>query len=323
MIKTPSLRPWNIKLQPGRPLVLRGPAGCGKTTLAREIAAAHGRFFEVAADRLLQPMHVAHNGFSLGLPTCIVDVDSDVVDLLNLKWMLEVGKVVVQPPGEWFRLVGLPCFIICLSDQVPIPAWIDELGWHVPWISWADYPAAEVAKKQGAQWMIDGEVHVYPVKRQRRLQGGQELLAVGVPIHQENRQPSPIKPDELDRGPTPAEEALAKRINYELATFRPDGQPLGECTSITISESGRGLAILYILDAEFHDSYRVMRWFHGAGAKDVEIRHVLNVPSGAVVNGHRPDPSGRGPRPWEVEFRIQPASQDHADASTPHFLAAT
>ena len=59
MTKTPSLRPWYIKLQPGRPLVLRGPAGCGKTTLAREIAAAHGRFFEVQADRLQPPMLVA------------------------------------------------------------------------------------------------------------------------------------------------------------------------------------------------------------------------------------------------------------------------
>ena len=326
MTKTPSLRPWNIKLQPGRPLILRGPAGCGKTTLAREIAAAHGRFFEVAADRLQPPMLVAPDGFSLGLPTCIVDIDSAENGLNEVKWIrgiVEVGKVVVSPPKECVRLVPSPCFIVCLSDQVPLPDWIDKLGWHVPWISWAGYPAAEVAKKQGAQWMIDGEVHVYPVKRQRRLQGGQELLAVGVPIDQMSRQPSPIKSDELDRGTTPAEEALAKRINDELAGSGTDGKPLGECASITIRESGRGLASLYIWDAEFHDSCRVARWFYGAGAKDVEIRHILNVPSGAVVNGHRPDPSGRGPRPWEVEFRIQPASQGQTDSSTPHIIAAT
>ena len=101
MTKTPSLRPWNIKLQPGRPLVLRGPAGCGKTTLAREIAAAHGRFFEVAADRLQPPMLVAPDGFSLGLPTCIVDIDSAENGLNEVKWIrgiVEVGKVVVSPP---------------------------------------------------------------------------------------------------------------------------------------------------------------------------------------------------------------------------------
>jgi hypothetical protein len=85
MTKTPSFRPWNIKLQPGRPLILRGPAGCGKTTLAREIAAAHGRFFEVAADRLQPPMLVAPDGFSLGLPTCIVDID------LRLEISMQVG----------------------------------------------------------------------------------------------------------------------------------------------------------------------------------------------------------------------------------------
>lgn len=83
----------------------------------------------------------------------------------------------------------------------------------------------------------------------------------------------------------------------------PTAGCIGECAAIIHIENGWQIAMLYIWDHAFHDSERVAKWFHDAGATDVTVMHVLYDSDNGDRNGHV---EGGGARAWQVQFTQAP-----------------
>jgi hypothetical protein len=109
------------KIEKGRALVLAGPQGCGKTTLARKLASAAGSYVEMDARDLEE------DGFALGAhlaqrpKTCIVDgFPRGEVSLTRLKAMITSDEVACHRKGLNPVLVPAPNFIFCSDDSQPL-----------------------------------------------------------------------------------------------------------------------------------------------------------------------------------------------------------
>lgn len=104
-----------VQLLPGHAIVIAGPAGSGKTTLARTIAQTAGRFVETTAERLLQ-------SFGLGVlydepDVCIVDeVRASELEKFNT-WISSTAISVERKHCEAFN-VKSPVFILCMQSSI-------------------------------------------------------------------------------------------------------------------------------------------------------------------------------------------------------------
>ncbi len=105
------------ELRRGKALVITGPQGCGKTTLAREIAAQYGTFAEI-------DVHDLSTRYGLGYAlanepnTLIVDGLPDSADTLaEIKVALTSETIVCHRKYQEQKAVKSPNFIFCCEDE--------------------------------------------------------------------------------------------------------------------------------------------------------------------------------------------------------------
>lgn len=110
----------NAKIEKGRALVLAGPQGCGKTMLARKLAAAAGSYRELDARELESNRHF-WPVLEQEPATCIVDgLPQGEETLQRLKVLITNAETVVHRNGQEPKRVRSPNFIFCTSDPEPL-----------------------------------------------------------------------------------------------------------------------------------------------------------------------------------------------------------
>ena len=112
----------NIKLEKGKALVITGPEGSGKSTKAREIAAAHGTYAECAfgdvADR-----HGGRFGLSRvmdGKPATVIVEGFEPGEADDLKPLIALPEMWIEKRGENPVRVPTPNFIFCTGSKEPL-----------------------------------------------------------------------------------------------------------------------------------------------------------------------------------------------------------
>lgn len=105
------------ELKHGQAMVITGPQGCGKSTLARKIAAQHGTFAEIDA-------HELGTRFGLGYAldsepdTLVVEgFPSTEETLAEIKAALTSSTVICHRKYKEPKAVKTPNFIFCSGDE--------------------------------------------------------------------------------------------------------------------------------------------------------------------------------------------------------------
>lgn len=105
------------EIKRGQALVITGPQGCGKTTLARKIAAHHGTFAEIDAHEFLTNFGLG-NALANEPNTLIVDGMVDTVEILSkVKAALTSEMIICHRKYQESKSMNSPNFIICSGDE--------------------------------------------------------------------------------------------------------------------------------------------------------------------------------------------------------------
>ena len=107
------------RLAPGVALVLCGPQGCGKNTVARTIAAAHGRYTEASDLEVLGELPAVLRNEPR---TVVVDCEGQITrqELARLAVLVSSPTTRIRAPFQAAeREVPTPHFIFCTGDAQP------------------------------------------------------------------------------------------------------------------------------------------------------------------------------------------------------------
>ena len=119
------------QLTRGCALVLTGPQGCGKTTLARKIAEAHGSYREIDSVELDSQFRL---GAALDSEPCTLIVEgapTSVETMRRVKAMLTSDTAIVERKGREPKEVKTPNFIFCTAAANPMKLGPDDRRFRV------------------------------------------------------------------------------------------------------------------------------------------------------------------------------------------------
>lgn len=112
------------ELKHGQALVITGPQGCGKSILAREIAAAHGTFEEVDAIRMGE--HLGLSTAMEGEPKTLIVDGIPKMSKAEIKALITSQTILVNRKFKMSKEVSTQNFIFCSGDANPIPLEADD-----------------------------------------------------------------------------------------------------------------------------------------------------------------------------------------------------
>lgn len=117
------------QLKHGQALVITGPQGSGKTSLAREIAAAHGAFAEIDATRLNTDLGLAEAMQSA--PKTLIVNGIPKMSAAAIKELIASKTVRVNRKFQTPKEVATPNFIFCSGHADPMPIGEGDRRFHV------------------------------------------------------------------------------------------------------------------------------------------------------------------------------------------------
>lgn len=105
-------------LQAGRALVITGPQGCGKTTLARELAKAHGGYFDEIDASRFDSGRIPNDALESGPRVLIVNgVPNTRAALTCIKQLMTCAKVSYRPSYSPHLVDVAPPILVFTTDN--------------------------------------------------------------------------------------------------------------------------------------------------------------------------------------------------------------
>jgi len=109
----------DIKLEKGKALVLFGARQCGKTSMAKKIAEAHGKYAHITMSELFGTFNSAF--IRPDINTVIVEgfIDNPR-DVSKIKSIISEKNILINTKGKNPEVGETPHFIFCTGDKKPI-----------------------------------------------------------------------------------------------------------------------------------------------------------------------------------------------------------